>query len=154
MSKHFETVKNLKQKYTKEYLISLANGINAFTDISRILNLDYKMTRRLYNSYDINYTFRLPFKSRKGFPRARKYETLEQAIDKQCTNVRVFKRLMLEKYGNICNKCKNTVWNGVDIYLQLHHIDGNNRNNLENNLELLCPNCHQQTDNFGFKKRK
>lgn len=32
--------------------------------------------------------------------------------------------------------------------MQLHHIDGNNKNNSLENLQILCPNCHSQTDNY------
>ena len=32
--------------------------------------------------------------------------------------------------------------------MQLHHIDGNNSNNSLDNLQMLCPNCHSQTDNY------
>jgi len=32
----------------------------------------------------------------------------------------------------------------------MHHKDGNRSNNKEDNLELLCPNCHSLTDNFGI----
>lgn len=37
------------------------------------------------------------------------------------------------------------------ITLQLHHIDGNPTNNSLNNLQLLCPNCHSQTENYCGK---
>lgn len=45
-------------------------------------------------------------------------------------------------------------WNEINPYtglipLQIHHIDGNCLNNEENNLELLCPNCHALTENYG-----
>ena len=51
----------------------------------------------------------------------------------------------LLKEGLIDNKCSNcglTEWMGKPIVLQLHHIDGNRENNKEENLSLLCPNCH------------
>lgn len=32
--------------------------------------------------------------------------------------------------------------------IELDHIDGNSRNNLENNLRLLCLNCHGATNNY------
>ena len=38
--------------------------------------------------------------------------------------------------------------------LELHHIDGDNTNNEFNNLLILCPNCHAQTDNYCSKKKK
>ena len=43
-------------------------------------------------------------------------------------------------------------WNGKDITLEVDHIDGNWRNNLQENLRFLCPNCHSQTDNFYKQK--
>lgn len=50
-----------------------------------------------------------------------------------------------------CERCGNTHWLGKDIPLDLHHKDGDKTNNELDNLELLCPNCHRFTDNFGFK---
>lgn len=44
-----------------------------------------------------------------------------------------------------------TEWNGKPIPLELHHKDGNHYNNDLTNLEVLCPNCHAQTDNCSCK---
>lgn len=35
-----------------------------------------------------------------------------------------------------------------NVPLDIDHIDGNHKNNTENNLRLLCPNCHALTTNF------
>ena len=53
-----------------------------------------------------------------------------------------------------CEGCEITDWNGKPLEFQLHHIDGNSKNNKLENLKLLCPNCHSQTDNYANKKRK
>ena len=50
-----------------------------------------------------------------------------------------------------CSNCGITEWNGKLLTLQLHHINGNNRDNRLENLTFLCPNCHSQTDNFSGK---
>lgn len=53
----------------------------------------------------------------------------------------------IKKYE--CEICNNTKWLNKKIKLELHHLDGNNKNNELNNLQLLCPNCHSFTDNHG-----
>ena len=50
-----------------------------------------------------------------------------------------------------CERCKNTEWFGKEIPLEVHNIDGNRLNNELNNLQLLCPNCHAQTENWKGK---
>lgn len=52
-----------------------------------------------------------------------------------------------------CESCGITEWNGKPIVFQLHHKDGNHNNNNVNNLQLLCPNCHSQTETFSNRKR-
>lgn len=47
-----------------------------------------------------------------------------------------------------CECCKNTEWNGKPIPTELHHIDGNHNNNSLDNLQILCPNCHAQTNTY------
>ena len=53
-----------------------------------------------------------------------------------------------------CEECGITEWNGKELVFQIHHLDGNNRNHVKENLKLLCPNCHSQTENFSNKKRE
>jgi DNA-binding CsgD family transcriptional regulator len=50
---------------------------------------------------------------------------------------------------NLCACCGITGWRGQPLSLALHHINGDRLDNRVENLELLCPNCHSQTDNFA-----
>lgn len=47
-----------------------------------------------------------------------------------------------------CECCGITEWQGKPLTLELHHIDGNHYNNGLSNLQILCPNCHSQTETF------
>ncbi len=50
-----------------------------------------------------------------------------------------------------CEICGISEWLGKPITLQLHHLNGNHRDNRLENLQILCPNCHSQTDNYARK---
>lgn len=48
-----------------------------------------------------------------------------------------------------CTKCtQGPIWNGEPLVLHLDHIDGDRTNNLLDNLQILCPNCHSQTPTY------
>ena len=56
---------------------------------------------------------------------------------------------------DICEICGQTnLWNGKPLVLQLDHINGNHYDNRLENLRIVCPNCHTQTDTFGSKRNK
>lgn len=49
-----------------------------------------------------------------------------------------------------CEICGLSIWQGVEVPLELHHKDGNHFNNTLDNLQILCPNCHAiQKGNSG-----
>lgn len=69
--------------------------------------------------------------------------------DKKIKTSKLKNKLIKENIiENKCDICGLTSWLDKPIVLQLHHIDGNPNNNSLENLQLLCPNCHSQTDNY------
>lgn len=68
-------------------------------------------------------------------------------------------RLLKEGLKEVrCERCGVTEWLGQPLSMALHHINGDRLDNRLNNLELLCPNCHSQTDTYsgrnGHRRRR
>lgn len=47
-----------------------------------------------------------------------------------------------------CHECGITQWRGRTLTLQLDHINGVGDDHRLENLRLLCPNCHSQTETY------
>jgi DNA-binding transcriptional ArsR family regulator len=56
--------------------------------------------------------------------------------------------------SNECERCGISEWRGSPLSLALHHVNGDGRDNRLENLMLLCPNCHSQTENFAGRGRR
>lgn len=67
---------------------------------------------------------------------------------------RLKERLIKENYLEYkCAICGNVgIWQDKPLTLQLDHINGNHQDNRLENLRLLCPNCHTQTETYGSKR--
>lgn len=63
------------------------------------------------------------------------------------------KKVLIRERGHVCESCKNSEWLGRRITLELEHIDGDNKNNVRENLKLLCPNCHSYTPTWRKAKK-
>jgi hypothetical protein len=50
--------------------------------------------------------------------------------------------------ANQCSVCGISEWCGKTLTLHLDHINGKNNDDRLENLRLLCPNCHSQTDTY------
>lgn len=74
--------------------------------------------------------------------------------NKTIPTYKAIKKYIFNEQNKCCNKCGLDTWLGLPITLELEHKDGNTRNNLRENLELLCPNCHSQTPTWKGRNRK
>lgn len=79
--------------------------------------------------------------------------TLEEILTKDSSykgaSSTLKKRLLNEKVLNpICTICQITEWLGQPLVLHLDHINGDHNDHRLENLRLLCPNCHSQTETY------
>lgn len=117
---------------------------NNSTTLKRLLienNIDYSHFTGRARSYITNYV------------NAETYLENQSTITTSRLKYKLLKEGLIESK---CDICGITDWLGKQLTFQLHHIDGNNKNNALDNLQLLCPNCHSQTENYcgSANKRK
>ena len=75
-------------------------------------------------------------------------------LNGESIHIQTIRKLLLDKANHTCEICKISHWMGKEIALEIHHVDGNNKNNDQSNLQVLCLNCHGQTHNYRAKNIK
>lgn len=109
------------------------NNSKTLRNILDINNIDYSHFTGRARTYATSYV------------EASEYLNNDKKIKTSKLKDKLIKENIIE---NKCDICGLTSWLDKPIVLQLHHIDGNPNNNSLDNLQLLCPNCHSQTDNY------
>ncbi len=93
----------------------------------------------------------------KTFPEKKKKTLKGHLKSNHVVGTHTLRNLLLDTKTRFrkCEVCNIEEWNEKPAPLELHHIDGDRLNNLLENLQIICPNCHAQTDNHAGKgKRK
>jgi Zn finger protein HypA/HybF involved in hydrogenase expression len=155
------------KNYSKEQLNSYIKESNCFAEVIRKMGLKpssgstitLKKKIKELNLDTKHFQGRLVGLDKKNLKNIKNNNLkLENILIKNSTYTNTHKlklRLFKEKIKKkICEKCGIKNWMGEKISLQLHHKDGDKTNNLLENLEILCPNCHSQTENFVSKNKK
>lgn len=141
---------------SKEIMISAINVSSSMRSCAEILGLSFSSFKRYAEKYGI-------YKPNQGGKGTKKKPGKSFALidifaggHKNYGSSKLKKRLIDEKYKeNKCESCGiSSTWNSKPINLELDHINGDNKDNSLNNLRILCPNCHSQTDTFRGRSKK
>lgn len=135
-------------------------GSNSYNEVLRKLNIptvgnNATTLKRILvqNNIIVDFNYKATYKNRAAARTKdiKEYLTENSTISSYKLGLKIFKE-GLKEYK--CECCGLSNWMGREIRLQIHHIDGNHTNNRLENIQVLCPNCHSQTNNFCTKAEK
>lgn len=115
---------------------------------ARYLKCSYSVFKAAAEQYGL---FK-PNPSGKGRNKPRSYKTEDDVftINKFIPSTTLRKWVFRER-ENKCSQCGIKSWQDKEITIELDHINGNRLDNRRENIRLLCPNCHSQTDSYKGK---
>lgn len=148
------------RKYTKEDFIAAVGSSTSIRQVLIKLNVveaggNYQVANNYIKKLglDISHFTGLAHAKGKKFPeKARPIE--DYLSNKHSIQSHQLRKKLLNAglFEHKCYCCGNIEWNQKPIPLELEHINGDHRDNNLNNLTLLCPNCHAQTETYRGKK--
>lgn len=143
------------KKWTDEQLTEAVSSCSSYKDVVEKLGLSSSSNRtrdRIRMRCDELELDRSHFVW--GFQGSRRHRPDSEVFKNGVQYSATTRRRFLEKVPYRCNKCGISEWQGKPITLQVEHKDGSQFNNILENLELLCPNCHSQTPTWAVQKSK
>jgi hypothetical protein len=148
----FNACKTIKE-LTYEKIKVLVEESNSSTDILRKLNIStdgfyIKLMRKTIRGHGLMPPYKRKFKKEL----IDNHLTENSTLGRESLKKRLIENKMLENKCQICGL--GPEWQGIILSLQIDHINGVNNDNRIENLRMLCPNCHSQTDTYAGKRLK
>lgn len=146
----------MKYDWSKENIEKAVENSDSYSDTLRKMNIplqgnNSKTLKDKIEEYKIDishFTFEKQYKE--GLSNFKYIPASEYlGTNKQISSSKLKEKLIKEGIKeNKCEICGISEWLNKPIICQLHHINGNHSDNRLENLQMLCPNCHSQTDNY------
>lgn len=135
---------------TDEYFIETCNSSGTMAQAAVTLGLHFNTFKRRAVKLDCY----KPNQGSKGIskPGGNPAILLCEILEGKHPQYQTFKlknRLLKEGLkSNECEVCGTSSWCGQPIKCELHHVNGDRTDHRLENLQIICPNCHSQTDTF------
>jgi len=151
------------RSWTDQQLISATKNGVSYADVCRDLGLvvtngNYRTLKKHIDRLQLDTThFEGSKIFKKGNTPSNKKELkdiLKEGVSYQGSRLK--RRLISEGLKqDICEQCGQLpIHNHKKLVLQLDHKNGNHTDNRLENLQVVCPNCHSQTNNYGSKNKR
>ena len=139
------------RKETREDFVKVIAESESMAEAARKMGMSYDTFKRKAQHYGV---FN-PNQAGKGRKKPKVFKTREDVFKIFDYNVgrEAIKNWYLLENTYECERCGISKWNGEHLTLELEHINGNRRDNRIENLKLLCPNCHSQTETWRKRNK-
>ncbi len=129
------------RNYTDEDIIRNAKNVKSLGDLLRSLDLkvaggNYANMKRILQRLNLDCSHW----TGQGWNKGQRTKDWSQY-----TRIKSLKLHLIRERSHQCENCRREKWEGEDIPLEVDHVDGDRTNNKEENLKLLCCNCHALT---------
>ena len=135
----------------KDEIIKMIDNNEPKSNISKMLNCRPSTLETYLNLMEIEYKGNQGMFGKKTDA---KRKTAVEYLKKEVVVTSKLRRKLIQDglKKKECEVCNISTWQGMELPLELHHIDGNRFNNELYNLQILCPNCHSLTPNHSKRK--
>ena len=147
-------------KYTKKLIENVCSSSRSYRQCLQKLNLkeaggNYACLKKRIAEYNVDISHFTHKGWNKGKVHGPKRPLKDYLSNKYPIGSYKLKNRLLKEgvFDNKCYGCGRKTWKNKQIPTELHHLDGNSKNNNLSNLQILCNNCHALTDNFRGKNK-
>lgn len=147
----------VKYKWTDNQIAEAVKDAYSVSDVRRILGAGeggnaWRHLKKRISDLDLDTSHFDPYRGRKGQRKGPAKNLLVKTDHIPAPMSSVKKQYLSQRTSVCCDTPECGIvdsWLGKPIRLHMDHVDGDRSNNAPENLRLLCPNCHDQTETWG-----